>query len=214
VVTLQTTHPGNTCFEGDLVTLTAATITGIPTVDANGFKYLWTYDADDTQVTKIDNGVMTYTCNTVGTRTVSVKLVTLGNKYSLKPASAAAVIDVTNGLLAFGEVHFEYTTADVPNTAITAAYVGEDVTLVIPFTDSSKGNTHHVTIKWQDGSEIYRELERAPLVKSFSVSHKFQRPAQGGGDIGVTITIKDNAAIPSVETTTAMITISRKVRAH
>jgi hypothetical protein len=213
--TLEVTPAGPySCTVGAVVTLTAAATTGIAAVDTPGYTYTWTLATGDTSTFTSSNGVLSYTCKTVGPHDVTVTAVTKG-AFAAKLAAATHSIAVAapiNTKLEFGHVTLEHT--GVPGIEVQVTEVGKSLTLTVPFTHTSKTNTYSIIVDWGDAKYVVGDITTDPLTRSFTLEHAYTKLPKAGTAFLVQIIVFDNSGKPQIIDTTKAIEVTGLVSEH
>jgi hypothetical protein len=207
-VTVSTT--GNTCFEGEVVTLSAVVTTPVAAIESADISYTWSLVSGDTAPFDNQGTRVLYTCSVVGDHAVTLVIDTVnGTPYPIKPVTVVTTITVNNAALNLGVVSLE--TTAVPGTAVSEAFVMEEMTLIVQFSDASKDNKHELTVQWGDGSTTTTtELALVDAVKSiladkwFLVTHLYSVAKKNT----VSISVTDNAGSTKTATKTLMTSLA------
>jgi hypothetical protein len=201
--------PGHACFEDETITFTATATSTIPVIAEYGFDYIWTLADSDTNVATTQSNVLTYPCSGVGAHPVTV-VATASGVYKTTPATETNNVNVMNGVVQLGAVKLVQT--DEYEMPIATAFVGESLTIRIPYSDPSPSNEHTITLDLGDGTAVFTDTDKtAQKNKYYEKEFSYSKVSLANTAFMVVVTVTDNGAVPTTATTSLAVVVTRTV---
>jgi hypothetical protein len=201
--------PGHACYEDEKLTFTATATSTIPVITEYGFDYVWTLADSDTNAVTTQGNVLTYPCIGVGVHPVTV-VATARDTYKTTPATATNSVKVMNGVVQLGAVKLVQT--EEYETPIATAFVGDSLTIRIPYSDPSPSNEHTITIDLGDGTAVFTDTDRtAQKNKYYEKEFSYSKVSLLNTAFMIVVTVTDNGAVPTTATTSLAVVVTRTV---
>jgi hypothetical protein len=208
---------GNTqpsCKEGDVLKITATASTGIGAIDAANFDLIFSLPPTDLSVLTYDaDGVtVSYTCSRIIEGGILELEVVARGDYAVSSDCALLRLTITNGELAITDSLVTLERTAVPGTAVSSCYIGEELVLIVPFTDASANNLHSIMVNWGESdatASIYSFKNTDKNNRVFQAKHKYAKASNVGAVFAINVYVNDNAG--STDTLTLSTGVSLAV---